>query len=259
MIDPAPVRPLNVRRKRTLPADTSAFAGMTATALRALTSTNTQRNQQQVVSLKTEVIRKEGKRPGSPTTKVRTIMEKQREVKAQQRQERAERRARRSSEGMHADEAQADVSVDLGDVSNVTVDEDGVPVRHRRGPGDEEDYETPPRPDRPFKRERLDHEVEAKGDKRVKWDRGLATAVYIDEITLNPKKPVSAEAVKKGCLAPTSKVSIIFVCSMGMSNKCHADFASRHAGQRARSQHPSPEPRTGGCSREEVRLRRRRR
>ena len=215
-INPAPVRPLNVRRKRTLPADTSAFAGMTATALRALTSTNTQRNQQQVVALKTEVVRKEGKRPGSPTTQVRTILEKQREVKAQQRQERAERRARRSSEGIHAGESQADVSVDFGDGGdgNVTVDEDGVPVRHRRGPGDEEDYETPPRPDRPFKRERLDHEVEAKGDKRVKWDRGLATAVYIDEITLNPKKPAGPDAVKKGCLAPTAKVSIILCAGL---------------------------------------------
>ncbi|KZT68974.1 hypothetical protein DAEQUDRAFT_765762 [Daedalea quercina L-15889] len=205
VVDPPPVRPLNVRRKRPPPPDTSAFAGMSAMALRALTSSNTQKNQQQVAALKTEVIRKEGKRPGSPTTKVRTVMEKQREIKAQQRQQRAERRARRSSEGAQASESQVDMSVDLGDVSNITVDDDGVPVRHRRGPGDEEDYETPPRPERPFKRERLEHEAETKGDKTVKWDRGLATAVYLDEISPKLKKPASSDATRKGCLAPTAK------------------------------------------------------
>ncbi|KAH9934757.1 uncharacterized protein B0H18DRAFT_951323 [Fomitopsis serialis] len=205
VVNAAPVRPLNVRRKRPLLSDTSAFAGMTAMALRALTSSNTQKNQQQVVSLKTEVIHKEGKRPGSPTTKVRTILEKQREIKAQQRHERAERRARRSSEGVDASESQADMSVDLGDVSTITLNDDGIPARHRRGPGDEEDYVTPPRPERPPKREKLDHEVKVKDDKRVKWDRGLATSVYLDEISSKPKKPASSEAAKKGCLAPTAK------------------------------------------------------
>ncbi|TFY67277.1 hypothetical protein EVJ58_g1735 [Rhodofomes roseus] len=205
VVSAAPVRPLNVRRKRPPRTDTSAFVGMTAAALRALTTSNTQKNQQQVVSLKTEVIRKDGKRPGSPTTKVRTILEKQKEVKAQQRHERAERRARRSSEGTQANESQADMSVDLGDMSTITVDENGVPVRHRRGPGDEEDYVTPPRPERPLKRERLDPEVEARDDKRVKWDHGLATSVYLDEIAPKPKKPAGSDVSRKGCLAPTAK------------------------------------------------------
>ena len=175
------------------------------------------------VSLKTEVIRKEGKRPGSPTTKVRTVMEKQREIKAQQRQERAERRARRSSEGAQASESLVDMSANLGDESIITIDEDGVPVRHRRGPGDEEDYETPPRPERPFKRERLEHAIEIRDDKRVKWDRGLTTTAYLDEISPKPKKPASSDATKKGCLAPTAKVRM----NAGLSGR-HAHLHLRH-------------------------------
>ena len=99
-------------------------------ALYKLTLTNTQQNQQQVVSLKTEVIHKAGKRPGSPTMKVCAILEQQLKMKVPQHQQHAEWQAHCSSEGLHAGESQVDMSIDLGDVSNVTVDEDGVPVRH---------------------------------------------------------------------------------------------------------------------------------
>lgn len=224
-------------------------------ALHTLTSTNTQQNQKQVVSLKTEVIHKAGKRPGSPTMKVCALLEKQPKMKVPQCQQHAEWQARRSSEGLHAGESQADMSIDLGDASNVTVDEDGVPVRHRRGPGDEEDYETPPRPDRLSKREQLNHKVETK-DKYVKWDRGLATAVYIDEITPNPKKLVSSDAVRKGCLAPTSKVCAVAYRCMDILMICDLDFASQQAGQCARRQCPHPKPRAQEHSREKVCLRR---
>ena len=46
--------------------------------------------------LEVEVVMMEGRRPESPTTKVRTSLEKQREEKAKERGERAARRARRS-------------------------------------------------------------------------------------------------------------------------------------------------------------------
>ena len=73
------------RRRTILPFDNSAFSGMTALALKTLTTTNTQRNQRQVVEIFTEVVIKEGRRPDSPTTKVRTSLERQREERVRQR------------------------------------------------------------------------------------------------------------------------------------------------------------------------------
>ncbi|OBZ75712.1 hypothetical protein A0H81_04382 [Grifola frondosa] len=137
-IAPASVRPLQIRRKHPLPLDNGPFSGMTALALKALTTANTNRNQQHVVSLKTEVIRKEGKRPESPTSKVRTVLERQKEEKVQQRKERAERRARRGADGSGIDGmSDFDGASDLMDSSFLSVDRDtaGNPLRHRRGPG----------------------------------------------------------------------------------------------------------------------------
>jgi len=53
----------------------------------------------------------------------------------------------------------------MGNSSLLSLDDDGAdrkPLKHRRGPGDEEDYETP---------------VKNPGDKRVKWDRGLFSTI----------------------------------------------------------------------------------
>ncbi|KAI0336463.1 hypothetical protein GY45DRAFT_1342025 [Cubamyces sp. BRFM 1775] len=187
---------------------------MSALALKTLTTANTLKNQQQVAVLKTEVVRKEGPRPDSPTTKVRTALDRQREERVQQRKERAERRARRSAE----DDAGEGLGVgenDAGDASFMSVDrdQDEVPVRHRRGPGDEEDYETPPRPERPAKRARFEgvdtdaekeKEKEAM-DKRVKWDKGLHTTVYLDDSPPKPKRTHQAVPTQKSCLAAAAK------------------------------------------------------
>ncbi|EED79540.1 predicted protein [Postia placenta Mad-698-R] len=200
----AAVRPLNVRRKRTKPIDTGPFFGMTATALKALTTSNTTKNQQQVAEIQTEVIRKEGKRPDSPTTKVRTVLERQKQLKTQERQERAARRARRSSEAPPEADTEPDESVDVeGSVGDISLDMNGVPLRHRRAPGDEEDYETPPRPERPAKRGRFDEGIETREGKRVKWDRGLATTVYIDSSPPKPRRP--KDVATRGCLAAAAK------------------------------------------------------
>ncbi|GBE82302.1 hypothetical protein SCP_0406860 [Sparassis crispa] len=196
------VQPLQPRRKRPVVIEPSVFSGMSALALKALTTSNTTKNQQQMVALQTEVIRKEGLRPESPTTKVRTILDRQKEMKVQERKERAERRARRSAgEGT----SEPDGSSDVGDFSILSVDVDGVPLRHRRGPGDEEDYETPDRYERPAKRGRTEADEAVKDERRVRWDRGLATMVYLDDSPLNPRKPPKGEPVMKGCLAHTAK------------------------------------------------------
>ncbi|KAI0374819.1 hypothetical protein BV20DRAFT_1118056 [Pilatotrama ljubarskyi] len=219
-VPPAPsgsTRPLQVRRKpRPLPSDTTGpFAGMSALALKTLTNANTLKNQQQVAVLKTEVVRKEGARPDSPTTKVRTALERQREERAMQRKERAERRARRSGggevdEGTVVAAGPGDMESEIGDASFVSVDrdDDGAPLRHRRGPGDEEDYVTPPRPERPVKRARFeggDEKEKETQEKRVKWDKGLHTTVYLDDSPPKPKRNKQAVPSQKSCLTPAAK------------------------------------------------------
>ena len=203
----APPRSAAAGRRRTLLlADSGAFSGMSALALKSLTNTNTQRNQQQVAEIQMEVVMKEGKRPDSPSTKVRSTLERQREDRMKQRQERAERRARRSSEGQGESEASAE---EMADASLAATDVgEGEPQRHPRAPGDEEDYVTP---ERPAKRTRMDDgvedpEAETKNERRVKWNRGLATTVLLDDTPPTPKRPPNDVPVKKGCLAPSAKV-----------------------------------------------------
>lgn len=188
---------------------------MTATALRSLTSANTQRNQDYVVKLETEVVRVEGKRPDSPTTKVKSSLDQQKEQRDLQRQQRAERRARRGGDPDTTLDSAADMSLDIldfeeGDVSTMDIAQNlnALLEKHRRGPGDEEDYESPPRPERVVKRGRLEEQSEEKNEKRVKWDRGLSTTVYLDDGPPNPSRKHREEFSKRGCLASTAKVSI---------------------------------------------------
>lgn len=219
-------RPLQSRRKANLISRSEAdgFSGLSSMALKALTSSNTTKNQQNFVSLATEIIRKDGRRPESPIMKVRTISQRQADEKAKGRSERAQRRAQRSDDGTSDTEG---FSSDRGDSSMVEGeeeewdedddkdDDDDIPRKHRRGPGDEEDYQTPAKPDRPLKRPRFgdedvfdkeESEKEIQEKKRVKWDRGLYSEIYLDEIEVNPKKQLKEEVVKRGCLAPTAKV-----------------------------------------------------
>ncbi|KAI0748055.1 hypothetical protein C8Q80DRAFT_1270502 [Daedaleopsis nitida] len=222
---PAPItRPLQPRRRGPLPSETAGpFAGMSSLALKTLTSANTLKNQQQLATIQTEVVRKEGARPESPTTRVRSALEKQKEERAQQRKERAERRAMRSAgseldilsagegEGA-AEQAQGGGADEGADASYVTLDDDS-PERHRRGAGDDEEYETPQRPERPAKRGRFEDGVEDKEkerdteapERRVKWDRGLYTTVYMDDMPPKPKWNTKAVPSTKGCLAPAAK------------------------------------------------------
>jgi len=78
------------------------------------------------------------------------------------------------------------------------------PAKHRRGPGDESDYETPER----HKKAKLLVEADDQDDeleRRVKWDRGLFTSVYLDEVKLGTRQPLKENRSLKGILAPTAK------------------------------------------------------
>lgn len=203
------------RYKSVLPPDNSAFSGMSALALKTLTATNTVRNQKQVSELQLEVILKEGKRPESPTTKVRTTLDKQKEEKALQRQERAARRARKAAKAGEGDES--DAAGEDPDASFMSMDEEPVQLsKHTRGAGEDEDYETPERPERPLKRGRFEEgghgddaglsNGEDRLEKRVKWDRGLAKTFFLTGTPPNPRRPPKEELTKKGCLATKAKV-----------------------------------------------------
>ncbi|KIO13346.1 hypothetical protein M404DRAFT_571455 [Pisolithus tinctorius Marx 270] len=183
----------------------SGFMGMSATALRALTSSNTAKNQQTVAIFATEVIRKDGLRPESPAVKIRTILQKEKEEQDRQRKERAQRRARRSEEGNDMEGLSEHTTHTLdghGHDENV----DLTPTRRFRAPGDEEDYETPERLS-PIKRPQFgegNKGEQARPTKQVKWCRGLATTVYIEDVHPMPRFQ-QHDPHAKGCLAPSSK------------------------------------------------------
>ncbi|KAK7014880.1 hypothetical protein R3P38DRAFT_1416261 [Favolaschia claudopus] len=200
-----PSAPLPSRRKPSFeqqPVGSGVFAGMSAVALRALTSSNTTRNQRYLAAkLETEVIRKEGARPESPAPKMRTIAQREQDAKGSNRRERAARRARRVDDPFSENEWTSDL-----DQSMTDTDVDSSPVRrHKLGPGDEEEYQTPKV--NGTKRERSNSMGEdAVEKKRVKWDRGLSTAVYLDEVEPRTKaRSQEIAIIKKGCLTPAAK------------------------------------------------------
>ncbi len=184
------------------------FAGMTSIALRQLTSSNTVKNQVYLAAtLETEIIRKEGARPESPIMKARTVSQKEADEKGRLRKERAERRARRLN-GENKEDEEDNLSALEEDDDYDQLDSSPVRTgRHRRGPGEEEDYVTPVRP--PPMKERLADEADARGKKQVKWDRGLSTAIFVDELKLQNINVPKESDIKKSCLAPTAKVNIV--------------------------------------------------
>jgi hypothetical protein len=192
--------------------DYDIFSGMSAMELKTLTSANTAKNQKYLAAkLETEVIRKEGVRPDSPTVKMKTILQRQEEERERQRQERAERRARRSDEFwiplVPDDENSPRIEV-VNALCNGTGQEDGGAAKrqkHRRGPGDEEDYESPDKPERT--KRAVGGEDEPGEEKRVKWDRGLFSTIYLEDVHPRTRARPHDGLIKKGCLARTGKVS----------------------------------------------------
>lgn len=197
------------RPRRLKPASSQmddVFSGMSITALKDLTTSNTARNQEYLFAkLETEVIRKEGVRPESPVVK---FVQRETEVKMKERAERAIRRARRSSGDMVSSDIEGCSDVGYSSPCEDRSGESIPPAKHRRGPGDESDYETPERPDR-NKKAKLFVEADDQDDepeRRVKWDRGLFTSVYLDEVKLGTRQTLKENRSLKGILAPTAKV-----------------------------------------------------
>ncbi|KAF8582665.1 hypothetical protein K439DRAFT_137465 [Ramaria rubella] len=166
--------------------------------LQAITQANTVRNQVYFADLQRKVVRRYGPRPASPTTKVRTIIEKSKEERSKEREARARRRRRDEGSNMTASSDGDYIDAPSSPTSEGLVSRSGPVIKHIRGPGDEEDYETP---ERPLKPSRIDPNKLAKN---VKWDRGLA--IKISEWATEQKEDEMREgervaAVRKGCLA----------------------------------------------------------
>ncbi|KAA1471191.1 hypothetical protein DENSPDRAFT_98102 [Dentipellis sp. KUC8613] len=190
------------RRNQQSKLDLGNFPTLSVTALRAITSANTKKNQEYLVAhLETEVIRKPGERPESPTTKIKTVSERQKEEKEKGRRERAARRARRSDTGGAEEDAG---STWEGDGPSLVMGSDGKPVKHRRGAGDEGDYETPEKPERAQKKARFDDISESESSKRVKWDRGLFDTINLEDVKPQPRNRPEV-VVQKGALAGSAR------------------------------------------------------
>ncbi|KAF8350725.1 hypothetical protein F5887DRAFT_314971 [Amanita rubescens] len=182
------------------------FSGMTAVALKTLTNANTVRNQQYIAAkLETEVIRKLGCRPTSPTVKVQTVLQRAQDDKARSRRERAQRRAQGASRRYDSEEPDELGLPTFTELDLNARERDPCSDSHRRGAGEDEDYKTP---ERQLKRLKLTDDPdpdEMKEGRRVKWDRGLFTAVYIDDVHLGARPLSKVPASRKGCLAFASK------------------------------------------------------
>ena len=204
-----------------LPAD--------AASLRQLTNKNTERNQAYAFSVvETQVVLKEGKRPPSPTTRVKTVLEKRKqgEEVGKARGERAARRAERREGGSLDGASEASGSAAASETGYIEGDNEGTPAKkHSRGPGEEEDYETPIRR---TKRPRQDSGSESedagrgRGKKRVKWDKELQQRFeFVEDGNLdNVRKGAQAARAK-----PASKgILVAKVCPLSWSPEGVADI-----------------------------------
>ncbi|WVO15075.1 hypothetical protein L204_102719 [Cryptococcus depauperatus] len=117
---------------------------LTQKQLRTATARNTAKNQVYHCAIDRKVIRQPGPRPPSPTSKIRTVEEKDELEKKKSREDRAKRRM-----GSNPKDQQPVVAK----------------MQVRRAPGDESDYEYTSS-DRPVKRTKL----EEQDGKRLRWD-----------------------------------------------------------------------------------------
>jgi hypothetical protein len=190
-------------------AATSVPGGLPADAasLRQLTNKNTERNQEYAFSVvETQVVLKGGKRPPSPSTRVKTMLEKRKQDASggKARGERAARRAERREGGSLDGASEASGSAAASENGNFEGDDEGTPAKkHSRGPGEEEDYETPIRWAKRAREEDSGSESEdaarGRGKKRVKWDKELQQRFeFVEDGDLdNARKGAQAARTKR--------------------------------------------------------------
>lgn len=128
------------------------------------------RNEVYFCAITRTVVRRDGPRPPSPTSKIRTVADREEEDRRISREERARRRDRTKSGD--------DTDDEMGEVEPL------VFTKHLRGPGDEEDYETPAKSGKRARKSSAVSSPGTKGVRRkrsrpdvsgkmVRWDKGL--------------------------------------------------------------------------------------
>ena len=124
----------------------SSVPGMSEKELKAITQLHTSRNEVYHCAIDRQIVRKNGPRPPSPTSKIRTTADRDEAEKKAGRSDRAKRRSKGSDTE----------TTDLAPVIER--------VTYTKGPGDDEDWKTPSRPSKKAK---------TKHDKTVNWDKEL--------------------------------------------------------------------------------------
>jgi hypothetical protein len=152
----APIESTKARRPKRIIKATRSMSGqstgLSEKELKVATQRNTAKNMVFHCAIDREVIRISGPRPPSPTSKIRTIADRDEEEKRAGRGQRAKRRSRNS-------DAHSDVEEELPLIER---------VKRARGPGEDEDYATPVR----YK------EVKHRHGKTVRWNRELTIIRY---------------------------------------------------------------------------------
>ena len=147
--------------------------------LKVATQRNTAKNEKYNCVFEREIVHVNSERPASPTSKIRTIADREEEERKQGRDERAKRRSR----GPEGDDEEIQVAV----IERVS-----------RFRGDEDDYTTPARA---LKKAKVTHA------KTVRWDKGLL--IIRDDVG---KETIQRESPKKedwprGCIKNSAKVT----------------------------------------------------
>lgn len=169
------------RGRSTTPAAPAA-PWMTGKELKTTTDRNTMRNQVYLCAIDRQIVRVNGPRPPSPTSKIRTTADRDEEEKKQSREHRAKRRARDSDETTGGDTP-----------ARPLIER----VERTRGPGEEEDWKTPARPAKKAK---------IRDDKSVKWDKELVI-IRDDGSGLNPPNSNEGDEPRRSCMRTEAQVS----------------------------------------------------
>ncbi|BEJ15162.1 hypothetical protein CspHIS471_0409290 [Cutaneotrichosporon sp. HIS471] len=184
------------KKSKAAPAE-SIVPGMSERTLRTVTTRNTNRNEVYLCTIDRKVVHVQGDRPPSPTSKIRTIAERDAKEQKEGREARAKRRARASMGESEDDEEAAD---DEGPIIERA-------VLGRRAPGDVEEYMTPARPAKRAKIKNgstsstIDSE---RNSKRVRWDEGLLVIRGgLRDVQQTHRSPPS-----KSCVTPRARYEL---------------------------------------------------
>lgn len=115
------------RKSKSASGEKLPVSELSATALGKLTNNNTKRNEIRVAALDRRFVLLDIPRPPSPSSRIRTVAQKESDEAEMARQRRARNRSIMKGEILPLEEP-------FGNV---------LPLKHARAPGDEEDYHTP--------------------------------------------------------------------------------------------------------------------